>query len=43
MALCVMALLLFVYYPLSRRKVEELQVQKEQKLKESYEKKEIDI
>ena len=38
-----MALMLFVYYPLSRRKVEELQVQKEAKLKESYENQIIDI
>ena len=38
-----MALMLFVYYPLSRRKVEELQVQKEEKLRESYEKQLIDI
>ncbi len=38
-----MALMLFVYYPLSRRKVEELQVQKEKNLKESYENKLIDI
>ncbi len=38
-----MALMLFVYYPLSRKKVEELQVQKERKLKESYENKTIDI
>ena len=39
----VMALLLFVYYPLSRGKVEQLQELKEQKLKEAYEKNEIDI
>ena len=39
----VMALLLFVYYPLSRARVEALQEQKEQKLKDAYEKKEIDI
>ena len=39
----VMALLLFVYYPLSRRKVAELQELKELKLKEAYEKNEIDI
>ena len=39
----IMALLLFVYYPLSRKKVEELQVQKEAKLKESYENNVIDI
>ena len=38
-----MALILFVYYPLSRKSVEELQIRKEAKLKESYEKKEIDI
>ena len=38
-----MALILFVYYPLSRSKVEELQVLKEKRLKESYEKKIIDI
>ncbi len=39
----IMALLLFVYYPLSREKVEQLQADKERKLKESYESKEIDI
>ena len=39
----VMALLLFIYYPLSRKKVEDLQVQKERMLKESYENKVIDI
>ena len=39
----IMALILFVYYPLSRAKTEELQIQKELKLKESYENKEIDI
>ena len=39
----VMALLLFIYYPLSRKKVEELQVEKERHLKESYENKTIDI
>ena len=38
-----MALMLFVYYPLSRKKVEELQLQKEQKLKEHYENNTIDI
>ena len=38
-----MALMLFVYYPLSRKKVEELQIAKEAHLKESYEKKDIDI
>ena len=39
----IMAVILFVYYPLNRKKTEELQVAKELKLKESYEKKEIDI
>ncbi len=39
----IMALLLFIYYPLSRKKVEELQVEKERHLKESYENKTIDI
>ena len=39
----VMALILFVWYPLSRGRVEELQVLKEKKLKESYEQKIIDI
>jgi GPH family glycoside/pentoside/hexuronide:cation symporter len=39
----IMALILFVYYPLSKSKTEELQVMKELKLKESYEKKEIEI
>ncbi len=39
----VMALMLFVYYPLTRRKVEELQVKKEHKLREHYENKSIDI
>ena len=38
-----MALMLFVWYPLSRRRVEELQLEKERKLKESYENKLIDI
>ncbi|MCR4742174.1 MAG: glycoside-pentoside-hexuronide (GPH):cation symporter [Treponema sp.] len=38
-----MALLLFLIYPLSKKKVEELQVLKEAKLKESYENKTIDI
>ena len=38
-----MALMLFVYYPLSRKKVEELQLQKEQKLKEHFENNTIDI
>ena len=39
----VMALMLFVWYPLSRRKVEDLQVEKEEKLRESYENRTIDI
>ena len=39
----VMALLLFVAYPLSKKKVALLQEQKEQKLKESYESNVIDI
>ena len=39
----IMAILLFVVYPLSKRKVAELQEQKEQTLKESYENKQIDI
>ncbi len=39
----VMALILFVWYPLSRRNVEQLQVEKERHLKESYENKTIDI
>jgi len=38
-----MALLLFVVYPLSKKKVAELQVLKEAKLKESYENNTIDI
>ncbi len=38
-----MALILFVFYPLSRQKVTELQDLKEQKLKESYENKTIEI
>ena len=38
-----MALLLFLSYPLTRHKVQELQILKEQKLKESYENKLIDI
>ena len=38
-----MALMLFVYYPLSRRRVEQLQEEKERHLKESYENKVIDI
>ena len=39
----VMALLLFVVYPLSKKKVAELQEQKELNLKTSYENKVIDI
>ena len=39
----IMALLLFVAYPLSKKRVAELQVQKEQNLKTSYENKVIDI
>lgn len=39
----VMAILLFVAYPLSKNKVAELQDQKERNLKESYENKTIDI
>ena len=39
----IMALILFVYYPLTKKKTEELQVQKEHKLRESYEKNEIEI
>ena len=39
----IMALILFVFYPLSKRKVLELQEQKEQKLREHYESKKIDI
>ena len=39
----IMAVLLFVAYPLSKKRVAELQIEKEQKLKESYEQKEIDI
>lgn len=38
-----MAVILFAFYPLSKKKVEELQVLKEKKLKESYENKTIDI
>ncbi len=37
------ALILFVFYPLSRKKVDELQDLKERALKESYEKNNIDI
>ena len=39
----IMALLLFVYYPLTKKKTEQLQEDKEHKLRESYENKEIDI
>ncbi len=39
----IMAVLLFVSYPLSKEKTEELQAQKELKLKESYENREIEI
>ena len=39
----IMTVLLFISYPLSRSKTEELQLKKELKLKESYEKKEIEI
>ena len=39
----IMAVLLFVLYPLSRRKVEELQEKKELKLKENYENNTIEI
>ena len=39
----IMAVLLFVLYPLSRRKVEELQEKKELKLKENYENDTIEI
>jgi len=38
-----MALILFVYYPLSKKQVEELQIQKEAKLKEAYENNSIEI
>ncbi len=38
-----MALMLFVYYPLSRRRVEQLQEEKERHLRESYEQNLIDI
>ena len=38
-----MALILFVWYPLSKKRVADLQVQKEQTLKASYENKTIDI
>ena len=39
----IMALFLFVYYPLSHKRVAELQEQKEKALKESYEQQKIDI
>ena len=39
----IMAVLLFVVYPLSRSRVARLQDEKELKLKESYEQHEIDI
>ena len=39
----IMAVLLFVAYPLSKKRVADLQIEKEQKLKESYEQREIDI
>jgi len=39
----VMAILLFIVYPLSRRRVAELQEQKDRNLKESYEQNIIDI
>ncbi|MBQ4381864.1 MAG: hypothetical protein II794_03900, partial [Oscillospiraceae bacterium] len=39
----VMALILFAYYPLSKKRVAQLQVEKERRLKESYENKIIDI
>lgn len=38
-----MALILFVFYPLSKKRIDELQVEKEAKLKEAYENKTIDI
>lgn len=38
-----MAILLAVVYPLSKKKIDELQIAKEAKLKESYENKQIDI
>ncbi|MCR5675803.1 MAG: glycoside-pentoside-hexuronide (GPH):cation symporter [Lachnospiraceae bacterium] len=38
-----MAVMLFVFYPLNRQKTAELQVQKERRLRESYEKRLIDI
>ncbi len=39
----IMAVLLFAVYPLTRKRVAELQGEKERKLKESYEQKQIDI
>ncbi|MCR5089344.1 MAG: MFS transporter [Oscillospiraceae bacterium] len=39
----VMALILFFWYPLTRKKVAELQVEKERKLREHYENRSIDI
>ncbi|MBQ1506791.1 MAG: MFS transporter [Erysipelotrichales bacterium] len=39
----IMAVILFVWYPLTKKKTEELQVLKEHKLRESYEANEIDI
>ena len=39
----IMAVILLIFYPLSRRKTEELQLAKELKLKEAYENQEIDI
>ncbi len=39
----IMALVLFVWYPLSRGKVETLQEEKERRLRESYENRTIDI
>ena len=41
--LSVMAVILLIFYPLSRKKTEELQLAKELKLKEAYENQEIDI
>ena len=38
-----MAVILFAFYPLSKKRVEKLQVEKEAKLRESYENKTIDI
>ena len=39
----IMAVILLIFYPLSRKKTEELQLAKELKLKEAYENQEIDI